>query len=430
MVAGMEPTRINAHLTLREYRGGIRYGTDALLLASFVRGGRRARCADLGTGCGVIPLLLLVSGRCGEARGFEVQAEYAALAAENARDNGLDGRFAVVQGDIRSIGRLCPAGWADYVTANPPYLRADCGGRNADFVKYAAFHEHFGDIDDFARAAAYLLGTGGVFYTVYRPDRLARLLTALSAAGAGARSASGRRCRRRPRALSGAGRVCPGRGRGDGVRKRTSCFTATRRIRSIRRNWRGFIMHFLELLLIALALGTDAFAVTLANGLAFSGDRLGKRMAMPLTFGLFQGIMPLLGYCTVRLFSFDFSEYADLLMFVIFAFLGGRMLWDYLRARKDGAEAPPVRMGVGWLLIQAFGTSVDAFAVGFVLAAEGSGIVVPVLVISAVTVAMCTVAVLLGRALSTKIGERGEVIGAVLLLALAVKALVEALAGR
>ncbi len=124
MVAGMEPTRINAHLTLREYRGGIRYGTDALLLASFVRGGRRARCADLGTGCGVIPLLLLASGRCGEARGFEVQAEYAALAAENARDNGLDGRFAVVQGDIRGIGRLCPAGWADYVTANPPYLRA------------------------------------------------------------------------------------------------------------------------------------------------------------------------------------------------------------------------------------------------------------------------------------------------------------------
>ena len=62
-------------------------------------------------------------------------------------------------------------------------------------------------------------------------------------------------------------------------------------------------MHFLELLLIALALGTDAFAVTLANGLAFSGDRLGKRMAMPLTFGLFQGIMPLLGYCTVRLLS-------------------------------------------------------------------------------------------------------------------------------
>lgn len=111
MVAGMEPTRINAHLTLREYRGGIRYGTDALLLASFVRGGRRARCADLGTGCGVIPLLLLASGRCGEARGFEVQAEYAALAAENARDNGLDGRFAVVQGtSAASVGSVRPAG--------------------------------------------------------------------------------------------------------------------------------------------------------------------------------------------------------------------------------------------------------------------------------------------------------------------------------
>ncbi len=64
------------------------------------------------------------------------------------------------------------------------------------------------------------------------------------------------------------------------------------------------------------------------------------------------------------------------------------MLWDYLRARGRTAREAPVRMGVGWLLIQAFGTSVDAFAVGFVLAAEGSGIAVPVLVISAVTVAV------------------------------------------
>ncbi len=179
----MEPIRINARLTLREHRSGIRYGTDALLLASFVRGRRNAKCADLGTGCGVIPLLLLASGRCGEARGFEVQAEYAVLAAENARENGMEGRFSVTQGDIREIAALCPAGWADYVTANPPYLRADCDKRNADFVKYAAFHEHFGSIADFARAAAYLLGTGGAFFTVYRPDRLSRLLTALSAAG-------------------------------------------------------------------------------------------------------------------------------------------------------------------------------------------------------------------------------------------------------
>ena len=106
----MEPIRINARLTLREHRSGIRYGTDALLLASFVRGRRNAKCADLGTGCGVIPLLLLASGRCGEARGFEVQAEYAVLAAENARENGMEGRFSVTQGDIREIAALCPAG--------------------------------------------------------------------------------------------------------------------------------------------------------------------------------------------------------------------------------------------------------------------------------------------------------------------------------
>lgn len=107
---------------------------DRRAAAGFVRsgGGRRARCADLGTGCGVIPLLLLVSGRCGEARGFEVQAEYAALAAENARDNGLDGRFAVVQGDIRSIGRLCPAGWR---TTSPP-TRPICARTAADATRF------------------------------------------------------------------------------------------------------------------------------------------------------------------------------------------------------------------------------------------------------------------------------------------------------
>lgn len=96
---------------------------------------------------------------------------------------GLDGRFAVVQGDIRQHPPALSAGWADYVTANPALSARGLRRTQRDFVKYAAFHEHFGDIDDFARAAAYLLGTGGVFYTVYRPDRLARLLTALSAAG-------------------------------------------------------------------------------------------------------------------------------------------------------------------------------------------------------------------------------------------------------
>lgn len=104
----MEPKRINARLTLREHRSGIRYGTDALLLASFVRGRRNAKCADLGTGCGVIPLLLLASGRCGEARGFEVQAEYAALAAENARENGMEGRFSVTQGTSAKLPLSVP----------------------------------------------------------------------------------------------------------------------------------------------------------------------------------------------------------------------------------------------------------------------------------------------------------------------------------
>ena len=203
----MEPIRINARLTLREHRSGIRYGTDALLLASFVRGRRNAKCADLGTGCGVIPLLLLASGRCGEARGFEVQTEYAALAAENARENGMEGRFSVTQGDIREIAALCPAGWADYVTANPPYLRADCGKRNADFVKYAAFRARGGISSRYRRCIFYRLPSGPALPPVDGSVR----------SGVGAEASASRGCGRPACALSRACRVCKGCGRGNGV---------------------------------------------------------------------------------------------------------------------------------------------------------------------------------------------------------------------
>lgn len=179
----MKTTVINSRLRLSEYTEGIRFGTDALLLAAFVSGSARKRCVDLGTGSGVIPLLLLSAGKCGRACGIEIQEKYARAAADNARANGLDGVFDSICGDVRDIRSLCSAGSADYVTANPPYLRVDSGRINKSPEKSAAFHEQNGTIEDFARAAAYLLGTGGAFYAVYRPDRLVRLLASLSSVG-------------------------------------------------------------------------------------------------------------------------------------------------------------------------------------------------------------------------------------------------------
>ena len=89
-------TKINADIILREPEGGIRFGTDALLLADFAFGSlRRGKCIDLGTGSGVIPLLLLALGCKTDFVGLELQEKYALVAAENARENGFSDKFGV-----------------------------------------------------------------------------------------------------------------------------------------------------------------------------------------------------------------------------------------------------------------------------------------------------------------------------------------------
>ena len=173
-------TQINGGLTLCEYREGIRFGTDAFLLADFARErlGSGA-CADFGTGSGVLPLLLAKSGSKARFVAVELQETYAALAAENVSRNGFADKIEVVQGDLRRYRDIFTAGSMSTVISNPPYLPRDCGKKNLTDEKRMAWHDDTLSASELAFAAAWALKSGGKFFCVYLPTRLSGLFYAL-----------------------------------------------------------------------------------------------------------------------------------------------------------------------------------------------------------------------------------------------------------
>ena len=179
--------KVNENITLIQRKDGLTYGTDAYLLAAFVRPDSGALCVDLGSGTGIIPLLLCRRDKIARAVGVEVQTDFAKLIGRNAAINGLAERLIPLCLDVRdltqvTLGRaldLETGVCADVVVANPPYMRVGNGRRNEADAKYVARHEVCGGIDDFCAAAARVLRFGGSFYVVYRPDRLSELMAAL-----------------------------------------------------------------------------------------------------------------------------------------------------------------------------------------------------------------------------------------------------------
>ncbi len=167
-------TEINDSLKLKQISSGLKFGTDALLLAAFIRRMPTKDAVEYGAGSGVISLLHAVRNKFRAVTAVEIQPEYAALIRKNAEENGLDGKVSAVCGDIREYRTE-----ADVIFSNPPYMKATSGYRNTDDGKFIARHEVCGDIGDFCASAARNLKYGGLFYVVYRPDRLTDLLTAL-----------------------------------------------------------------------------------------------------------------------------------------------------------------------------------------------------------------------------------------------------------
>ena len=169
---------INENLSLIQKKDGLTFGTDAFLLASFLKS-RVKSCADFGSGTGVASLLCLSKNKADKFYAFEVQPYFAELSKRNAQLNGFDDRMNVICCDIRDAKPEATDGWIDAVISNPPYLKASEGFANKTDEMNIARREMNGTIYDFCAAANRLLRHGGLFYTVYRPDRLAELIHAL-----------------------------------------------------------------------------------------------------------------------------------------------------------------------------------------------------------------------------------------------------------
>ena len=158
---------------------GFCFGMDAVLLSGFAQVKEGEVAVDLGTGTGIIPILLEAKTKGKHFTGLEIQEEVAEMAGRSVRLNQLENRVDIVRGDIKEASRLFGKASFDVVTSNPPYMNDNHGLKNPERPKAIARHEVFCTLDDVCREASLLLKSGGRFYMVHRPHRLAEIITAL-----------------------------------------------------------------------------------------------------------------------------------------------------------------------------------------------------------------------------------------------------------
>jgi tRNA1Val (adenine37-N6)-methyltransferase len=179
LLSGERIDEVNEKIRLIQKKNGLTFGTDAFLLASYIKEQKYARAAELGAGTGIISLLLSARERLAAIYAFEIQPEFAELTERNTRLNGLSDKIKTVLKDIRLLTPADTEGGLDVVFTNPPYMKTDSGKRNESDYKYIARHEVCGDINDFCAAGFRLLKHGGRFYAVWRPDRLTDIIVAM-----------------------------------------------------------------------------------------------------------------------------------------------------------------------------------------------------------------------------------------------------------
>jgi tRNA1Val (adenine37-N6)-methyltransferase len=183
LLARTEDTFFNGRIKIIQHAEGYRFSIDAVLLAAFSAPMDKERIVDLGTGCGIIPLILGYRHPSVNITGIEVQPELAALAAQNVEANGLKGRITIIRGDMRLLSIQDVSGPVDLVISNPPYRKSRSGRINPHPQRAVARHEILATLQDVTNAAARMLGIGGRFAIVYPAERITDLLTSLRSAG-------------------------------------------------------------------------------------------------------------------------------------------------------------------------------------------------------------------------------------------------------
>jgi len=156
------------------------FGMDAVLLSSFAKVLPGEKVLDLGTGTGIIPILLEAKTKGEHFTGLEIQEESADMARRSVALNMLENKIDIVTGDIREASNIFKAGSFDVITSNPPYMNYNHGIVNPDETKAIARHEILCTLEDVIRETSKLLKMSGRFYLVHRPFRLVEIINTLS----------------------------------------------------------------------------------------------------------------------------------------------------------------------------------------------------------------------------------------------------------
>lgn len=160
-------------------KGAFCFGMDAVLLSGFAAVRQGEQALDLGTGTGIIPILLEAKSEGRHFTGLEIQPDMADMARRSVAYNHLESKIEIVTGDIKEAGRLFDLASFDVVTSNPPYMNDAHGLKNPDLPKAIARHEILCTLEDVVRSAAILLKPGGRFYMVHRPHRLIEIISVM-----------------------------------------------------------------------------------------------------------------------------------------------------------------------------------------------------------------------------------------------------------
>ena len=153
------------------------FGIDAVLLSDFVRVKKEETVLDLGTGTGILPILLAAKTRGKHFTGLEIQTESADMAVRSVEHNRLGERIDIVTGDIKEAAEIFRPAFFDVIVTNPPYMLAEHGLQNPGDAKAIARHEVLCTLDDILRESGKLLQESkGRFYMIHKPFRLAEII--------------------------------------------------------------------------------------------------------------------------------------------------------------------------------------------------------------------------------------------------------------
>lgn len=180
-------------------------------------------------------------------------------------------------------------------------------------------------------------------------------------------------------------------------------------------------MSFIEITILGIGLAMDAACVSMTNGMVYKNLKIKDYIAMPLFFGVFQGLMPVLGYFAGTMFSTFITKYSGMVIFLILAVIGGNMIRESLKTDSEAIQAK--RLTASTLFFQAVATSIDAFAVGVGFCAVNVSILPASGIIALITALIVIGAILIGRKFGDIFECKAGILGGMILIIIGVKAI-------